>query len=66
MPCPGCTVIVDVTWASEVKSEELLLCAFTVKVNVPALVGVPVRRPAEFRFSPSGRVPDSSVVEGCG
>ena len=43
---------------------EFLAC--TVKVNVPAVVGVPVSRPEAARASPGGSVPATTVTVGAG
>lgn len=49
-----------------VASGDAPLPAVTVNVLDPALVGVPERRPAGVRVSPSGRLPEDTVKVGAG
>jgi len=57
------TVIV---WRLLTASGERPLLAVTVKVEVPALVGVPESTPALVRVSPAGSVPLDTVKVGSG
>jgi hypothetical protein len=41
----------------------LASCTWTVKLNVPAVVSVPVKTPAAERFNPGGVVPDHDHVK---
>src|SRR6266404_3314319 len=45
-------------------AEPPALVACTVKLLVPAVVGVPVIAPLEFSDSPAGRLPETTVQDG--
>ena len=47
--------------SDEVVNEPEPLVAVTVKVDVPTVVGVPERTPAEDRVTPAGNVPEVTV-----
>jgi hypothetical protein len=53
---PGFTVI-----DKALVSDPAMLVAFTVKLNVPKVVGVPDIIPEGDSVSPSGKLPDSTV-----
>ena len=47
-------------WVAEADDATPLSVALTVKVNVPAVVVVPLRTPVDDRASPVGSVPDAT------
>ncbi len=49
-----------------VASGAIPLLALTVKVDVPAVVGVPESTPAELRESPAGTAPEATENVGEG
>jgi hypothetical protein len=54
----GCGLIVIVKFLSAVCAPAAQLSvARTVKLNVPAAVGIPDMKPAEFIFNPDGKEP---------
>ena len=71
-PVPG--PVKEMTWepvAVTMESDEVVvepepLVATTVKVDVPAVVGVPDRAPAEDNVTPAGNVPVATVYVGAG
>ena len=66
-PVPG--PVKEMTWepvAVTIESDEVVnepepLVAVTVNVDVPTVVGVPDRAPAEDRVTPAGNVPVATV-----
>jgi hypothetical protein len=64
---PGSVVVViareelTVSVRARVAVRELPSAACTVKVELPAAVGVPLMSPALLRFNPAGRAPEASV-----
>ena len=62
MPRPGALIVTE---SPAVADTEALSVALTVKLEVPAVVGVPEMVPLALRFSPAGSEPvDTDQVYG--